>query len=347
MEGKMKKYGSQSEYIKNANSFRNNPPFNKKIKDSRYFNSRVFCQILPKVRAKQKLTVDEQIDYMKFKGITFNIIDESAAKSVLTETNYYYKLSVARKLFEKGFNDKYKLLDFSFLVDLSSIDMGIRYFLLQMTLDIEHSIKVALIDELTKNPKIDPYLIVQQFKNKNKNFYKNIIGRFSKTEYKKDMYSKRGKDIPYWVLLEIMDMGGLIKFLNFYTSKFKATTTLSKTSEIALFAKNIRNCCAHSSAFIYNVYDPQTRILSNPRMITYGERMGINSNDIQFRKINDLVALFYLHKIFCTDLLNNRRVKEGKIFLERCDRNRIYYSSNKYLKKEREIFIKLLDYLNN
>lgn len=49
-------------------------------------------------------------------------------------------------------------LDFSHLVDLSSIDMGIRYFLLQMVLDVEHSIKVQIIDDLTNNPNVDPYL---------------------------------------------------------------------------------------------------------------------------------------------------------------------------------------------
>lgn len=60
---------------------------------------------------------------------------------------------------------------------------------------------------------------------------------------------------------------------------------------------------AHSGSFIYNIYDPSTRIPSNPRIITYGTIMGIESNDVRFRKVNDLVSLFYLHKIFCTNKL--------------------------------------------
>lgn len=344
----MRKYGSKQEYVKRPKSIINNrfpSELKKKIRPNQYFYSRVRCQIIPKVQAKQKLTIEEQIDYMKYKGITFNAIKESEAKKILSETNYYYKISVVRKLFKKNYSNKYMFLDFSHLVDLSSTDMGIRYFLLQMVLDVEHSIKVQIINDLTNNPNVDPYLIVKQFKNRNSGFYKNTIERFERTAYRKDMYSKRGKNIPFWVLLEIMDMGGLILFLKFYGGKFKVTSDLNTTSGIALYAKNIRNCCAHSGSFIYNIYDPLTRIPSNPRIITYGTIMGIESNDVRFRKINDLVSLFYLHKIFCTNKLNERRFNEGQNLLERCEKNRMYYSSNEQLKKERKTFIKLLDYL--
>lgn len=344
----MIKYKKQHSYVKKASSKKvNQAVIKKRIPPHQYFNSTIYCQILPKVRVKQKLTIDEQITYMKYKGITFNVINEKDAKEVLSKTNYYYKLSVVRKLFEKNFSNKYKLLDFSLLVDLSSIDMGVRYFLLQLCLDIEHSIKVTLIEDLTANPKIDPYRIVKQFKNKNKSFYNKVVSRFQNTTYMEDMYSKRGKDIPYWVLLEILDMGGLIKFLKFYIKNNKATTKINTTSDIAIYAKNIRNCCAHSSPFIYNIFD-SSMFLYNPnsKIVTYGHSIGIKREEIKYKKINDLVALFYLHKFLCTDVLNTRRAKEGKKLMGRSLRKREYYYSNDKLKKTKKVFSKLLDYLS-
>ena len=40
---------------------------------------------------KKKLSIDEQIDYMKDKsGIQFNIVNEEEAKKLLTNNNYYF-----------------------------------------------------------------------------------------------------------------------------------------------------------------------------------------------------------------------------------------------------------------
>ncbi|HII4214150.1 TPA: hypothetical protein ACY4LI_003007, partial [Enterococcus faecium] len=68
----MKKYGSKQEYVKRPKSIINHrfpSKLKKKISPNQYFYSRVRCQIIPKVQAKQKLTIEEQIDYMKYKGI--------------------------------------------------------------------------------------------------------------------------------------------------------------------------------------------------------------------------------------------------------------------------------------
>lgn len=42
--------------------------------------------------SKNKLTIDEQIEHMKNKGIMFNIVDEKSAKEFLTYNNYYFKI---------------------------------------------------------------------------------------------------------------------------------------------------------------------------------------------------------------------------------------------------------------
>ena len=42
---------------------------------------------------KNLLSVDEQIEHMKQKGITFNYISEEDAKVFLSQNNYYMKLA--------------------------------------------------------------------------------------------------------------------------------------------------------------------------------------------------------------------------------------------------------------
>lgn len=116
---------------------------------------------------KELLTTDALIKHMKTKGITFNLIDETAAKHFLEEHNYYFKLSAYRNNYLKhqtGDNKgKYIHLDFSYLKELSVIDMHLRYLLLELCLDIEHAIKIALINDAVINPEEDGYKIINKY----------------------------------------------------------------------------------------------------------------------------------------------------------------------------------------
>ena len=95
---------------------------------------------------KPRLSLDEQIQHLKDKGILFNIMDEESAKQYLKYNNNYYKLTSFRKNYDKhpgGENEgKYINLEFAYLVDVSIIDMRLRYRVVEMALDIEHHTKL-------------------------------------------------------------------------------------------------------------------------------------------------------------------------------------------------------------
>ena len=111
---------------------------------------------------KNKLTITSQIQKLKDKGIYFNIVSEEEAQTVLLDKTYLFKLFYFRKNFMKNLDGCYNV-EFACLSDLASIDMEMRYTLLQLTLDIEHSLKVILNKYLSMTPNEDGYYIINQY----------------------------------------------------------------------------------------------------------------------------------------------------------------------------------------
>ncbi|WP_027422619.1 Abi family protein [Lachnobacterium bovis] len=95
---------------------------------------------------KPMISIDEQIELLKSKGIKFNIMSEVEAKKYLSNNNNYFKVTSYRKNYDKHPGGvqvgQYIHLEFAYLVDLAIIDMRIRYHILHMALDIEHYIRM-------------------------------------------------------------------------------------------------------------------------------------------------------------------------------------------------------------
>ena len=98
---------------------------------------------------KPMLNVDEQVQHLKDKGVSFELVNEEKAKVYLRNNNYYFKLTSYRKNYQKyeegNCEEKYISLDFGYLKDLAIIDMELRYMLAQMSFDIEHYTKIELL----------------------------------------------------------------------------------------------------------------------------------------------------------------------------------------------------------
>lgn len=52
-------------------------------------------------KRKPKLTVEEQIEHLKSKGVTFELCDEGEASRILSEQDHYFRLAAYRVLFPK------------------------------------------------------------------------------------------------------------------------------------------------------------------------------------------------------------------------------------------------------
>ena len=101
---------------------------------------------------KPILTIEQQIEHLKQKGVAFELCSEEEAADYLRDKCNFFKLASYRKLFSKyegGPRDgRYVDLDFGQLRLLAALDQELRHALLGMTLDIEHFQKVTLLREM-------------------------------------------------------------------------------------------------------------------------------------------------------------------------------------------------------
>lgn len=303
--------------------------------------------MLAKEKKGTLISYEEMIDHLKDKGIVFNITNEAEAKRLLIEKNYYYKLTAYKKNYYKNvLTGKYDSLEFAYLVDLASIDMRIRYYVLELSLDVEHSIKTTLLDLITKNPLEDAFSLVNEFKIKYPDDFATVESQLGKSRYLKEMYLKRNKNIPIWVLIELMSFGNLTKLVRLYYDKYP-NPRLKKANDLLIYSRHPRNSCAHSNIMLINIYGNKNKISSNisSSARSVSKEMNINSHDFSHMKIHDLACLFKLHQVYCGDQQNTITQEKGQKILERFNRNHLYYQKSTHIKKFKSNLSKMVDSL--
>lgn len=309
-----------------------------------------------------KLTPEQLMGKMKEKNIRCNLKSEKDITEYLRMHNNYFRTASYRKNYEKhleGTNkDKYIDLDFSYLSELATIDMHLRFLVIKMCLDIEHSLKVSLLSDITVNDDEDGYSIVEDFLNKNDYILKDIFYK-SRSTYVGDLIKKdflfetsedeNGKIIfdkveincPVWAFMEIITFGDFTKF---YSAYYEMYPSGKNYSGVLNSVKSLRNACAHNNCLIHDLRKGGTKptskisqFISSIPSISKSER----KSSLSSRAIYELTALVYLynevvfepvkkHRLFeLSDLVNNRMIKHADYF----QNQDIIKSSYKFLKK--------------
>lgn len=321
---------------------------------------------------KEKFSLENQIKYMDEKGISFRFIKQNDAMDLLSNNSYYYKVTSFRKNYLKDKSRKYINLDFGNLNDLATIDMYFRYLIIQLTLDIEHSLKARLVNLITSDPKEDGYSIIIEFdkyleesfgkrKNNKGKTYKNITNTImdrnsDKYGYSIDLYTKSRENPAIWVLIELMSYGELNNFIEFYVKSEKmGYTSLDKADKFLKSTKKMRNAAAHSRALLMNIANGECIKRVPIQVRAFASKGNVNEHDIKkyFRnmKINDFCAILILHETYVVSV-NTKRIRKKELikFAQRCRKNEIYYrmpcKTHSDFKNIFKIFIKLIDGYN-
>lgn len=320
---------------------------------------------------KPMLTVDELVQYMKDKGIQFTITTEEDAKKHLCAHNNYFKLTSYRKNYSKRTSGakagQYINLEFAYLRELARIDTEIRHILLDMTLDIEHFLKVALIKAVEDRKGIDGedgYKVVSDFlmdagneslSERTSNVSRRT-GSFSRklSQNKNNPYcgglaSRYNQEMPVWAFVELISFGDLKDLVQYYASRTNWTVPVDLQSLDRV--RQIRNACAHGNGIINDLRpDHKNNGKSDaPLYITqYVYNAGISQTTAHKKlsnpRISQIVHLLYVYdQMVTSEHTRNMRMSQlRELVNNRCKQNGPYFSSNPLLTSTHQFFVKLL-----
>lgn len=301
---------------------------------------------------KPMLTVAEQIEHLKDKGVQFEICSEAEAYHYLRYNNNFFKLASYRKNYDKYIGGKkeglYINLDFGYLKDLAIIDMTLRYAIVQLALDIEHYAKLELL-RMAEDGNEDGYSIVTDFKNSlEPTQYQRLISEIERnktSDYCKDLFDKYADNLPVWAFMEMIPFGRMVEFYGYCANRYQSKP-MQDNYFVLRSCRKIRNASAHSSCILNDLRPNTNRISTNNKVLrsisvlskyTVRKRM---SNT----RINQIVTLLYTHKRIVT----SEGVRRKAIILltqlkERINRNIHYYETNDLVFSNLNFLCKTID----
>ncbi len=294
-------------------------------------------------KKKPLLTADELISHMDKKGITFRHMDREAARDFLENHNYFFKLYSYRANYEKasaGKNrGKYLRLDFSYLQELSTLDCHFRYLIVEMSLTLEHALKVMLLRDIETNPDEDGYKVVASWdKAADGSSRISRIESQMRTSYCRDLIQKNhGYDYPVWVVCELIPFGDLCKLLQKYDRMYPRR--LPFNTNLLFNVRNLRNGAAHSNCLIYNLHPAAdgTNKSRNQGSVVYHKVSQIRQISPRTRtdrlanhQVYDFCTLLYLFFLVVRSEPIKRKAYYSLIhlFVHRMRRHRKYFEDN-------------------
>ena len=315
---------------------------------------------------KPKLTAEQLVNKMKDeKGITFEHMNEEDAINFLQKKNNYYRLAAYRKNYDKRITGEkkgtYIGLDFAYLVDLSIIDMRLRNLLFQMCSDVEHDLKVQLLNDITFDEDEDGYSIVVKFINDNdylkdeifKKRFSTYVGDLIKKFFTFDTHKNaNNKDIiddveircPIWAFVEIISFG---TFINLYEYYYGDNSPVQK--QLLHPVKSLRNACAHNNCIINNLRRGYTR--PTRKVTQFVSSITSISSDARRKYLSTQPIFEFCSLIVVYDSIVSEDVKRHRyndlsyLVNNRMTKHAEYYDKQQLLTSAYEFIKKILDYL--
>lgn len=303
-----------------------------------------------------KLSVEEQIKHLSDNhGISFTIKGVEHAKDFLAHNNYYHKIKSYSQNFstytkqEHPSYGKFCDLDFEYLVELSVIDMYLRRMIMKMSLDIEHFLKVQMINDITENKEEDAYNIAEKYLSfVSEEKRKEILEKLN--NYYCGRYNHHSLiDIPAWELVEILSFGDFIAFYELYYSYYPNNNSLANNLKPVQW---LRNAAAHNNCIINDLTVPSEPIFEvNKKANTFVSKIkGISATarekKMSNRSVHDFVVMLYVYnKVVSSEKVRVPAMEELKNFVDgRMRLNKHYFVKNALLQSNYDFFKKIVDY---
>lgn len=297
-----------------------------------------------------KLKVPEIIKYCKNDlGITFNLMDEEKAKEFLEKNNFFFRLKqYCSTCPEQTKSGKYIGLDFGHLVELSTIDMFLRKILLKMTIDLEHYLKVKLVNDCQNNPADDGYEVVEKFLESHLKLKEDIAKVNKNTSYGESSFEKYTAAPAVWNFVEMVSFADFISFYAFYYDYMRMKCEYTKHFESV---RRIRNACAHNVCMLASFKPVQgfkSDLETNFELL--GGNIGIGSGTISYCMkvplLNDFAVMLSVYtKLISSPKIKEITIQEIKDFFDgRMVYRKQYFEGNTDIKNAYQFARRVLDY---
>lgn len=317
-------------------------------------------------KLKPMMHIDEMVSYLKLKNIKFEKISEKDALKYLRQNNNYYNLTSYKQNFDKYFIDgkftnKYIDLDFAYLKDLSIIDYRLRLLLFDMIINIEHYLKIRILNTIEILDEEDGYKIVNKYLEKDYNDLKfpkkvhNSIFKKVGSEYYYKIFSrydidkdKKLENIPIWEFLEIITFGELVNFYDYFTKEYSLIDE-NKYVYILRDIVKLRNAVAHNTCVLSELNRKDNNYPASYKIINYLKECNIGKDSRNNKLSNSRVrqityTLYMFNEIVTSDgVKENVKKQINELFFNRIIYNKEYYNNNELLKSTYKYFKKIVE----
>ena len=311
------------------------------------------------------MKISEMVPYLKEKNIKFEKMTDTEAEDYLRYNNNYYNVTAYKYNFERyfidgKFVDKFIDLDFAYLKDLSIIDYRTRLILFKMIIDIEHYLKIRILNLIEDIYKEDGYRIVNMYLEKDFNdekFPKKVHNGILKkvgSEYYHKVFSKYDIDkdtklenIPVWEFLEIITLGDLVNFYEFFAKEYKLKNEIKNVFILREIVK-LRNAVAHNSCVLCDLDKKDNNFTPDFKIVNYLNNCGIGKktrdNKLGNSRIRQITYTLYMFNkiVTSTGVRLNVTTDINNLFYKRILLHKEYYNNNELLKSIYGYFDKII-----
>ncbi len=284
------------------------------------------------------------IDELKKKNITFHILNESDALTIIQEKYSYYKLLSYSCLFEKYRNGEkqglFVNLDFSQLYYLAEIDSYLSSILMYMCLEIEERLKAKLIFDAESI--CDTNYLLSEYYDSDREYLESTYIPDNNDSIKCKKIFDIATQMTFNEFLDIAQFGTIERIIHYFYKKHAKSIYGSDFASFETHlssVRRIRNIVAHNNS-ILNKLTIKTDY-QDFKMLSFLGNRGIKNRTLQTNMskfiISDLCGFFDVY----FDLVNNENLlKILKNFNnDYCENYKESFASNDLLKTS-YIFIK-------
>lgn len=198
---------------------------------------------------KTRATIDQQIESLQRRGITFDVMNEESARRFLTDSSYFYKLKSYRNNYPVVSSAiegeyQYRGLDFGYLVELSNIDFALSRLVLSLSLGIEHAVKVRT-NQLFMNDSDDDIAAKCV-----RRAFHGEPPRVHENPYTEELVAHCGGNYAAWQVWELDDFDAQTRL---YKAYYALRNERESYGHMLHVVRKMRNAVSHGSCLLADV----------------------------------------------------------------------------------------------